>query len=67
MQTIRISLDKVLQQKGMTRYELAKRTGIQYHTIDSYYKNRVTRYDSYILLRCCTALDCGIEDVIEIR
>lgn len=66
MKTIRIALDRLLEQKGITRYELAKRTGIQYHIIDNYYKNKVVRYDSYILLRICTVLDCGIGELIEI-
>lgn len=66
MKTIRISLDKLLQEKGMTRYELAKRTGIQYHIIDNYYKNKVVQYDSYILLRICTALECEIGELVEI-
>ena len=43
-----------------------ERTGIQYHIVDNYYKNKVVRYDSYILLRICTVLDCGIEELIEI-
>ncbi len=66
MKSIRIALDKALEKRGMSRYELAKRTGIQYHTIDSYYKNKVTRYDSFILLRCCTVLECEIQEIIEL-
>ncbi len=62
---IRISLDKILAQKSVSRYELAKRTGIQYQIIDNYYKNRVKRYDSFVLERICEALDCQINDVIE--
>lgn len=62
---IRISLDKLLKEKGVTRYELAKQTGIQYQIIDNYYKNRVIRYDSFVLERICDALCCGIGDVIE--
>lgn len=67
MKTIRIRLDELLKQRNITRYELAKRSGIGYQTIDNYYKNRVTRYDSYTLLQICTALDCGIEELIEIK
>jgi len=62
---IRISLDKVLSSQGISRYELAKRTGIQYQIIDNYYKNRIKRYDSYVLERMCEALDCQISDIIE--
>ena len=61
---IRISLDKALSASGISRYELAKRTGIQYQIIDNYYKNRVKRYDSYVLERICDALECNIGDII---
>lgn len=64
---IRISLDKVLTVQNVSRYELAKRTGIQYQIIDNYYKNRVKRYDSYVLERICNALDCQIGDIIEYK
>ena len=64
---IKITLDNALKNAGITRYELAKRTGIQYQIIDNYYKNRVKRYDSYILERICGALDCNIEDIIEYK
>ena len=62
---IRISLDKVLKSQNISRYELAKRTGIQYQVIDKYYKNKVVRYDSFVLDRICTALDCDISDIIQ--
>ncbi len=62
---IRLTLDKALEEKGFTRYKLAKCTGIQYHIIDKYYKNTVMRYDSYVLDRICEVLECRIEDIIE--
>ncbi|MCI9116943.1 MAG: helix-turn-helix domain-containing protein [Acutalibacter sp.] len=34
--------------------------------IDHYYKNRVTRYDSDLLLRMCNALDCEIGELIQL-
>lgn len=64
---IRLNLDRILERQGITRYELAKRTGIQYHIVDKYYKNKVTRYDSDLLLRMCDALDCEIGELIELR
>ena len=64
---IRIALDKTLAELGISRYELAKRTGIQYQIIDNYYKNRVVRYDSCVLDRICSALDCDISQVIEYK
>ena len=64
---IRISLDTLLTSLEISRYELAKRTGIQYQIIDNYYKNRIKRYDSYVLERICDALDCQISDIIEYK
>ena len=62
---VRLILDKYLEKSGITRYELAKRTDVKFQTIDRYYKNRVIRYDSYILDRICAALDCSLCDIIE--
>ncbi len=64
---ITLTLDIALQEKNMTRYELAKRTGIQYQIIDNYYKNKVKRYDSFVLDRICAALNCEIQDIIAYR
>lgn len=63
---IKLTLDKALEKRGMSRYRLSKLTGIQFQVVDKYYKNKVVRYDSYILERICLALDCGIEDIIEV-
>lgn len=62
---VKLTIDKILKKRGMTRYELAKRTEIKFQTIDRYYKNRVIRYDSYILDRICAVLECNVCDIIE--
>ncbi len=62
---IRLTIDKYLNARGITRYELAKKTDIKFQTIDRYYKNRVIRYYAYILDRICSALECSICDIIE--
>ncbi len=64
---IKLTLDKLLDRLNITRYELAKRTGIQYQIIDNYYKNKVKRYDSYVLERICDTLDCEIKDILEFK
>ena len=61
---IRLTIDRQLQKANITRYELSKRTGIHYHIIDKYYKNKVVRYDSYVLDRVCAALGCCIADIL---
>lgn len=65
MGMVELTLDALLEAKGVSRYELAKRTGVQYQIIDNYYKNRVKRYDSFVLDRICHALDCKIEELIH--
>lgn len=62
---IKLTVKEFIDNAKITRYELAKRTGIRFHIIDNYYKNKVVRYDSYILDRICSALDCEISDIIE--
>ena len=62
---IRLTFDKYINKIGITRYEVSKRTGIHFRIIDNYYKNKVVRYDSYILDKICEALDCNISDIIE--
>ena len=62
---IKLKIDKYLDSHEITRYELAKRTGIRFQIIDNYYKNKVVRYDSYVLDRICDALGCDISEIIE--
>lgn len=62
---VRLTIDEYLKKCGITRYELAKRTEIKFQTIDRYYKNRVVRYDTYILDKICSALECNVSDIIE--
>ena len=64
MGKVYLTLDKLLESRNMSRYELAKRTGIGYPIIDNYYKNKVSRYDSCVLERICTALDCPVSDLL---
>ena len=62
---VKLVLDKYIDERGISRYEVSKRTGIKFQTIDGYYKNRIIRYDAYILNCICKALDCEISDLIE--
>ena len=62
---IRMTLDKALKERGMSRYRLSQLTGVQFQVIDKYYKNKVVRYDSYVLNKFCEALNCQIGDIIE--
>ncbi len=67
MGKVRLILDKYLDSKNITRYQLSEDTGIRYDTIDKYYKNKLQRYDRYILAKICDALHCEINDIIAYR
>ncbi len=62
---VRLTVDKAIKSRNITRYRVAEDTGIKYQLIDNYYKNKLVRYDSYILNKLCEYLDCDICDLIE--
>ena len=67
MKVINLKIADVLEKKNITRYEIAKRTNIKFQTIDRYYKNQVSKYDKYVLLKICMAIDCDISDILKIE
>ena len=66
MNSIRLTVREAMESNGLNRYKVNKLTGIPYQTLDRYFKNEVARYDSDVLLKLCVALDCGIEDLLEV-
>ena len=62
---VQLKLKEFLAIRGISRYQLAKMTGIKYQTIDNYYKNIVIRYDSLILSKICEVLQCEISDILK--
>ena len=66
MKVVRFCLAEYLDANCISRYNLAKRTGIQYHVIDSYYKNKVCRLDGYNLGRITYALDCLLTYILTV-
>lgn len=62
---IRIKLDSLLAEKGISRTKLCQHAEMQMTQLNKYYRNKVTRLDTDVLARLCTALDCRIEDILE--
>ena len=55
---------KLLIDRNMKKKELAERAGLSLATITKMGKNgHVT---TEVLLKICTALDCGVDDIMEI-
>ena len=63
--TIRIKVDERLQESGMSKNELSYRAQVQRTQLNKYCTGQVTRLDTDVLARFCTALGCGIEDILE--
>ena len=61
---MKISIQSQLQAKNMTRYELARKIGVTYPTIDKIYKGESTSIKFEILQELCKVLDCTPNDIL---
>lgn len=61
---MKISIQNKLKEKGMSRYELAKRIGVTYPTIDNIYKGTSTSIKFDILESICKELDCSPVEIL---
>jgi len=63
--TIRIKLDELIEQQGISKNKLSHKAGMQRTQINNYCNNNITRLDIDVLARICTVLDCEISDLLE--
>ena len=63
--TVKIKLDELIQRHGISKNKLSQRAEMQRIQINHYCKNEITRLDTDVLARICTALDCKIDDLLE--
>lgn len=61
---MKISIQSIMEEKGITRYELAKCIGVTYPTIDNIYKGASTSIKLEILEAICIELGCTPNDII---
>ena len=61
---MKISIKDQLNKNNMTRYELAKRIGVTYPTIDNIYKEASTSIKFDTLEAICITLDCSLDDIL---
>lgn len=62
---IRIKLDELIKQKGISKNRLSHKAEMQRTQLNNYCNNKITRLDTDVLARLCSALDCKIEDLLE--
>lgn len=58
-------IDKKCIERGITRAELSRRSGVPIRTLEAWGKRIRVPRDVYVLLKVAQALDCHIEDLIE--
>ena len=62
---IRIKLDELIKQAGISKNKLSHKAEMQRTQINNYCNNNITRLVTDVLARICTVLDCKIEDLLE--
>lgn len=61
---MKINIKDKLEEKGMTRYELANRIDVTYPTIDKIYKGISTSIKFEILEAICKELNCSLDEIL---
>lgn len=62
---MKLSIQNKLKEKGISRYELAKRIGVTYPTITSIYNSESTSIKLDILEAICKELDCTPNNILK--
>lgn len=62
---ISVHLKEIIQEKGITRYRLAKLADTRFEVVEKWCSGTVERIDADVLARFCYILDCEISDIIQ--
>ena len=62
---IRIKLDELIREAGISKNKLSHRAEMQRSQINHYCNNEISRLDTDVLARICTVLECDIGDLLE--
>lgn len=62
---IKIHLDELIEQRGVSLNQLSFRTEIQRSQLRNYRDNKIQRLDIDILRRLCYVLECDLTELIE--
>lgn len=62
---ISIHLKALIEERGITRYRLAKLADTRFEVVEKWCSGTVERIDSDVLARFCYILDCEITDIIK--
>ena len=63
---IKIKVNELIEEKGISKNKLTHRAEMQRTQLNQYCNGEITRLDTAVLARLCAALDCKIEDIVEV-
>lgn len=61
---LEIRLSRLLQERGLNRYNLSLKAEMNWKQVDRYCNNDISRLDTYVLCKLCTVLRCSIQDLL---
>ena len=62
---ITVHLKELIEEKGITRYRLAKLADTRFEVVEKWCSGTVERIDTDVLARFCFILNCQITDIIQ--
>ena len=62
---IKSKLDIIMNQRGISTYELSNKANIRFQTIQGLRENTASRIDFEVLAKLCYVLEVKVEDIIE--
>lgn len=63
---MKVTLDQILDSKGISQNQMAKDTGISTSTLRNLNHNRTTRISFDVLEKICLYLGCDIADILSL-
>lgn len=61
---LEIRLAESIEEKGLNRNKVSLKAAMNWRQVDRYCENDITRLDTFVLCKLCTALKCEIQDLL---
>ena len=61
---LEIRLSELIEKKGLNRNKVSLKAAMNWRQVDRYCENDITRLDTFVLCKLCTALECEIQDLL---
>ena len=61
---LEIRLAELIEKKGVNRNKVSLKAAMNWRQVDRYCENDITRLDTFVLCKLCTALECEIQDFL---